>query len=58
MDGGEKDGQYQTVPGSCTVNGGKEQDVPNGRERQKLMRHGEGDRVANILDLTARKALR
>lgn len=55
--------ERQTVSNSArlmcvTVNGGEEQDVLNGRERQKLMRHGEGDRVANILDLTARKASR
>lgn len=41
-----------------TINRREERDVLNRRARQKLRRHFEGEREANILDLSARKPWR
>lgn len=41
-----------------TINSREERDVLNRRASQKLRRHREGEREANILDLSARKLWR
>lgn len=56
MDGGKRHGQ-QGAHGlmNVTINRREEREVLNGRARQKLKRHYEKERKANILDLSVQQ---